>query len=119
MKHINLAKDPCRTSLYEIYQTVWNTSIFVLAEKQRIQSPTPKININCFKNKTLAKLSFHSSTICRVEYCTSLIENFSQNQGQHCLKQQAELSKTKTDSFPAKLKTPIYKTNLNKIKLRM
>ena len=64
----------------------------------------------------MAIIPFQSSTL--------LIENYSQNQCQYCLKYDLNKSrrnrkKQKTDFFPVTLKAPISNTNPNKIKLRM
>ena len=64
----------------------------------------------------MAIIPFQSSTL--------LIENYSQNQCQYCLKYDLNKSrrnreKKKKDFFPVTLKAPISNTNPNKIKLRM
>lgn len=57
------------------------------------------------KNKNLVIIPFQSSGIFRVEHGTLLVENYSPNQWQHCLK--LDLIKNKRDCLKTKLKFSI------------
>ena len=86
MKHVNLTKSPCKASLYQTYSTILESFIFCtdIETKEYNHISSKLTSIDSKKNENLATLPF-PSLICRVEHFTSLTENSSQNQCQHCI----------------------------------